>query len=62
MVNQRRARAIPRRRFRSLEEQEILGAPAPIISNENFRITEEFFVKDDLLPKPKSKRAIDAVP
>jgi len=45
MVNQKR---VPRRRTirrRSLEEREILDSPAPIISNENFKIDESFFCK-----------------
>lgn len=47
---------------RSFEEEEILNFPAPIISREDFNITEEFFIKDDLIPRPKSRRAIDRVP
>lgn len=49
-------------RARNFEEDEILNSPPPIISREDFLIKEEFFVKNDLLPKPKSRRVIDRVP
>jgi len=52
---------VKRFRVRTFEEEEILGAKPPSITNEKFKINEKFFVGGDLLPK-SGKKVRDAVP